>query len=342
MASKIFRATSSVSEEEMLSPKADSSALTLSIHVQTGQVFDVTIPPEASVLELKQAISEKLSSTNTDTDAFHVIHRGVVLETGTLTSHGVQHGSRIDITPRLRTGRMAPNPAEQMASIKKLLTDLAAANIPENLDQPITLSFPLGDQTVTVKIEPSGAQPDQQREGQHSGSQSPEMMMSPNTANMFASFQQLSAGGSADSEEDLPAEELERRRLVMQAAVDRARDEAAANKRRTTDNKRTSSKLEELQAKMRAKRAHRERAAHVTHTALPTGAPAPAPAPPKPAPAFAGLRRGFLSLPTPAPASPTPAPAPAPAPGSSAASSKSSFGGMKKGFLFGPSSKKQQ
>lgn len=108
----------------------------------------------------------------------------------------------------------------------------------------------------------------------------------------------------AADDESLSEQQKEQRRQMYQQIADRMRDEAKAAQQRTCEQKRTTSKLAELQARMRRRKIAQERACFLTSTMLPSGAPAPAPAPPKarpqPTSTFAGLRRGFLNLGTPA------------------------------------------
>jgi hypothetical protein len=347
MTSKIARA-SSVSEDEDRLPK-EIPTVTITAHVFTGSTVDVSVPLTASVDEFKRVLAAKLNISSDNIDSFQVVHRGMVVERGTLPSHGIQAGSRVDISPRLRTGRLAPSPADQMAALKSLLGNIAASALPDGVSEPVSITIPMGSQTITVRIEPadgrsapasaqpeSPASPDlpscfQSLFASDNGKAAP-MVPAQNSSSSSSSSSSNDNGDEAESE--LPAEELERRRLLMQAAIDQAREQAAAERRRTADNKRTASKLEELQAKMRAKRQQRERACYTTKTALASGDPAPAPAPALPKakakPTFAGLRRGFLPLP--------PAPTPATAADSAAAApvptKASTFGGLKKGFLF--------
>jgi len=101
--------------------------------------------------------------------------------------------------------------------------------------------------------------------------------------------------------ESLSEQQKEQRRHMYQQIADRMRDEAKATQQRTCEQKRTTSKLAELQARMRRRKIAQERACFLTSTMLPSGAPAPAPAsappkPPQPTSTFGGLRRGFLNV----------------------------------------------
>jgi len=372
------------SEIEVLSPTAKKKttttmkptpASTVRVHMLTGRVLEVSVDlEEEDVASLKDKLASQVGLA--DRTSLQLTFGAAVLERGLLASYGIENGSRLDMTLRLKSGLKMAASASSTSAMESLARDIAHMLPPGGLTQPLELTFQHQGQTVTVTISPSDAQsaasspssasPSSSRTfpSSSSSTSTPSSAKETTKESLLFQLQQLQMAQAMEVDDDDfdsndkkdAAEEQRRRFLIMQKLADLSREEQRQEKQRGGEHKRVASKIQDLQERLRAKRANRTKALHATTTVLPSGQPAVAPAP-APAPAtattsasqpkgFAGLRRGFLFASKPkSTAAPTAAPATPPASSSSSSSSspdatkeqdgksKTTFGGLQPGFL---------
>lgn len=321
------------------SPLSGKKNSTIFVRNVTGNTIEHQASLSESVANFKLQVGKAMGLL--DASQVQLCFGDLDLTTGTLASNGVYDGARLNMTVSMKSGPIRfGNVRGQMSedSVRQIVEGISSM-FPAGLDQPISVELDPTRQKLIVSF----------------GSKPAGDVESPS----FTEPQVVAPVPMDESDYDsLSQEEKEQRRAVYQQIADRMREEARATKQRTCEQKRTASKLEELQARMRRKKAAQERACYSTSTKLPSGAAPAAPAalPPRAQPRFGGMRQGFLnsgnsklqsgataSVAAPsAPSLSAPAPSAAgsaaahPAPSRSAespAQAPHTFGGLRRGFL---------
>lgn len=295
------------------------------IRTIAGQEFTVEANLEDSVADLRRKIASKLGSEET---SFTLSLGAKEITSGTLESLNVYDGARIDLSPKIKTG-LARSQRQVNLGLDQVLQDISSMIPPEGLTNPLTLSVQHEGHTISFTIHPKDSAPKNAAE-------------EPRDEGAVIASQ--IAALVAKNEEELSEEDQEKYRELRQKLADKSQQDAREEKVRSRENKRMASKMEELQARMRAKKAHLQKACHSAATMLANGSPAPAPAPIEKK-KFAGMQKGFLmkasassSAPPSASASLAANDTPTPMSVQSESSHQSnagSFGGLRKGFLLG-------
>ena len=167
--------------------------------------------------------------------------------------------------------------------------------LPANLDQPIQVSFEHQGKKVSLTVTP-----DQIKTATAEAPMRPTEIPENGPSDMETTeslLRQLALAEQIDDDnENGKTEEVQlRRRMLMQRLADRAREETKQERLRAGENKRVASKMQDLQERMRIKRANLSKACHATTTMLPSGLPAPIQTVGSEKKSFAGLRPGFLA-----------------------------------------------
>jgi uncharacterized ubiquitin-like protein YukD len=125
--------------------------ITVEIKATTGSTFELKLPSNGTVDELRWQVARKLQLSR---DRLTLIHRDNVVKTGRLADHGIANGSRLTLLPNIEAGFTTSNQGTEQ-SVVQAIESLSDQQIDDFLSgrDPLTLALRVEDHMMFIQLQ---------------------------------------------------------------------------------------------------------------------------------------------------------------------------------------------